>query len=257
MPFTPAHPAAVLPVHAVARRLGLRLPLSALVIGSMAPDFEYFFRLKPYGRFGHSPLGLLVFSLPVGLAAWIMFRGLVAPALLRLLPPGLAAALWNGRTRASPAALVGLAAVAVLVGAMTHAVWDLFTHGGQTISTLLPVIRERVAPTVMPRLRWYTVLQYVSTIVGLAVIGVASVRWVLRQPPEARRFAPGQPLHSLGVVAFLIASAAVGGVVNSLRGVAGGIFTALAFGAVGGMVALTIALIAYGVVVFGAPSRVE
>ena len=238
MPFTPAHAAAVLPVCAVARRLGLRLPLSALVIGSMAPDFEYFFRLKPYGRFGHSPLGLLVFSLPVGLAAWIMFRGLVAPALLRLLPPG-------------------LAAVAVLVGAMTHAVWDLFTHGGQTISTLLPVIRERVAPTVMPRLRWYTVLQYVSTIVGLAIIGVASVRWVLRQPPEARRFAPGQPLHSLGVVAFLIASAVVGGVVNALRGVAGGIFTALAFGAVGGMVALTIALIAYGVVVFGAPSRVE
>jgi hypothetical protein len=109
----------------------------------------------------------------------------------------------------------------------------------------------------MPRLRWYTVLQYVSTIVGLTVIGLASVRWVLRQPPEARRFAPGQPLQSLGVAAFLIASAAVGGVVNALRGVAGGIYTALAFGAVGGMVALTIALIAYGVVVFGAPSRVE
>src|SRR5581483_12465816 len=40
VPFTLAHPAAVLPL----RRRGL--VFSALVVGSMAPDFEYFFGLK-------------------------------------------------------------------------------------------------------------------------------------------------------------------------------------------------------------------
>ena len=37
MPFTVSHAAAVLPLQ----RLGL--PLTALMIGSMAPDFGYFF----------------------------------------------------------------------------------------------------------------------------------------------------------------------------------------------------------------------
>ena len=39
MPLTIAHPAAVLPFR------HSRLPISALVIGSLAPDFEYFLHL--------------------------------------------------------------------------------------------------------------------------------------------------------------------------------------------------------------------
>jgi hypothetical protein len=38
MPFTLAHAVAVVPFH---RRLGRRVPLSSLVVGSIAPDLAY------------------------------------------------------------------------------------------------------------------------------------------------------------------------------------------------------------------------
>jgi uncharacterized protein DUF4184 len=89
VPLTPAHAAAALPLERVTRALGIALPMSALMIGTWTPDFEYVLLLRPGGKFGHTPLGLLVFCLPLGLLAWATFRAVVAPALLPLLPPGL------------------------------------------------------------------------------------------------------------------------------------------------------------------------
>src|SRR5207237_829207 len=76
--------------------------LSALIIGTWTPDFEYVLLLRPGGKFGHTPLGILVFCLPLGLAVWAVFQGLVAPALLPLLPPGLERRA--GAARRAPAA---------------------------------------------------------------------------------------------------------------------------------------------------------
>jgi hypothetical protein len=47
MPFTFAHPAAVLPLR---RFCPDRLVWSALVIGTVSPDLEYFVRLAPSAR---------------------------------------------------------------------------------------------------------------------------------------------------------------------------------------------------------------
>jgi hypothetical protein len=80
MPFTLAHPAAV--VH-LARG---RLPFSGLVIGSMAPDFEYVLRGRAVGEIGHTLPGLFVFCIPVGLASYACFQYLVKPAAIALLP---------------------------------------------------------------------------------------------------------------------------------------------------------------------------
>ena len=69
MPLTIAHPAAVLPF-----RHG-RLPLSALVVGSIAPDFEYVLQLYPRSDFSHTALGLFTFCLPSGMIAlWVFQR---------------------------------------------------------------------------------------------------------------------------------------------------------------------------------------
>lgn len=46
LPLTFAHPAAVLPFS----RKSKYIHFSALVLGSMAPDFEYFLRGRPIGR---------------------------------------------------------------------------------------------------------------------------------------------------------------------------------------------------------------
>ena len=63
MPFTLSHPAVVLPF---AR---WKLILSALVIGSMTPDFEYFIDIVTDHdvQIGHSISGIFLFCIPVGL----------------------------------------------------------------------------------------------------------------------------------------------------------------------------------------------
>jgi hypothetical protein len=225
--------------------MDLPLPLSALVIGSLAPDFEYLYHLRPYGPFGHSVLGLVAFCLPLGLGAWIAFRALVAPALLRLLPPGLAAALQADAGPAPRLTVALLAATAVLLGAASHDVWDAFTHQHGWAVTQLSVLRAPV-PTLFPGLPWYTLLQHGSTVVGLVAITIAAARWVCRQPPEACRLTPGQASRSRAVALALLGAGALGAVANAARGLQDGVAQALGFAAVGGMAALALALLAYG-----------
>ncbi|SEP14833.1 DUF4184 family protein [Paenibacillus sp. OV219] len=57
MPFTFAHPAYALPLKFINPRY---LSATGLVLGSMAPDFEYFLTLEPHQTIGHSFSGLFV-----------------------------------------------------------------------------------------------------------------------------------------------------------------------------------------------------
>jgi hypothetical protein len=71
MPFTLSHPAAILPLRLLLGRFGV---LSALVIGSMAPDFPYFVG-KPWPRiFTHTLESVVWFSLPVGWCVYVLFE---------------------------------------------------------------------------------------------------------------------------------------------------------------------------------------
>jgi len=79
MPLTISHPAAAVPLA----RSGLAL--SALVIGSMTPDFPYFFPFFPYGYISHSLIGLLIYCLPVGLFSLGVFHFLIKYPVLSLL----------------------------------------------------------------------------------------------------------------------------------------------------------------------------
>lgn len=83
MPLTFAHPAAILPGYQWRDR---GVPFSALVIGSMSPDFEYFLRLEPIGHFAHTIPGVFVFCLPTGLLVYGLYRVLLSPVVPALLP---------------------------------------------------------------------------------------------------------------------------------------------------------------------------
>ncbi|MEZ5316129.1 MAG: DUF4184 family protein [Vicinamibacterales bacterium] len=76
MPLTPCHAAAAWPV----RRMLPALPLAPLVVGMMSPDVEYLIRLAPAGRNFHTPLGIVVFCLPVSLLiVAVLDRWIVPP----------------------------------------------------------------------------------------------------------------------------------------------------------------------------------
>src|SRR5437899_2378733 len=79
MPFTLSHPAAVIPV----RKYGV---LSALVVGSLAPDIFYFIpRVRQIG-YGHTLPGLFFFCLPLGLAVLCLFHIFLKRPLISLFP---------------------------------------------------------------------------------------------------------------------------------------------------------------------------
>ena len=84
MPFTFAHPAAAVPLR---RWLGRAGVLSALVIGSMAPDLTYFVPFGVDRASTHSLTGVLWFCLPLGVVTYYIFNFLVRPVMYVLLPP--------------------------------------------------------------------------------------------------------------------------------------------------------------------------
>ena len=170
MPFTLSHPAAVAPLRWIVRRD--RLPLEAVVIGAMSPDFEYLLRLEPLSLVSHSMHGLLVFCLPVGLltlALWVSLLRVPVRALFALLPSDGDAprtVAWWGR-----------AALALLVGSATHLFWDAFTHRDEWGPVIIPSLRSTAFTIGGVGVPLYNVLQHVSSLVGGIVVGI----WLWRK----------------------------------------------------------------------------
>lgn len=237
MPVTPAHAAAAWPLH----RAMPRLPLAALVIGTLAPDLEYVLHLEPRGKFGHTPAGLVVFCLPVTLVLWAVWRALIRPALTRLLPPALrraAEAPPPGRR----SDVLPLAVFAALLGAATHVLWDGFTHPGGWAIALMPALER---PAFGSGVEWFSLLQYVSSAAGCVIVAIWIGRELRRHPADARRTTPGERARLLRAAAFVAAVTLLVGGINALF--ARGLAPRLGRAAVGGMLGLGVALAAYGV----------
>ncbi|MBY8865293.1 DUF4184 family protein [Streptomyces sennicomposti] len=186
MPFTLSHAAAVLPaVRGDGTGRG-RLTPALLVAGSFAPDMTYYAAsvvpgAMEFGTVTHSFAG--VFTVDV-LTAWVLVAAwlLVREPLVALLPParqGRWAALTRcgaPRARVRPASLMWWYVSAAL-GALTHVVWDAFTHFDRWGMRVFPVLGRPLAGA---PLYWY--LQYGGSAVAAVVI-VAFVVRVLRRTP--------------------------------------------------------------------------
>jgi len=239
MPFTICHAAAVWPVRRAARWL----PLDALVLGAMSPDFEYVLRLAIRGRYWHTPEGLVLACVPAVLLACCAWRGLVRPALVPLLPRGmLPATLPNVPVR--PGTLAA-AAFAAWLGAVTHVLWEGFTHRTGWAVLRLPFLAEPALAVGIGR-PWYNLLQHASTLVGAVILVAWGAAWVRGHPADARRFAPGQARVLLRTAMGLLGVALAASVANGARAVDAGLEWMLGYAAVGGMAGLAIAATAFG-----------
>jgi hypothetical protein len=173
MPLAPAHPAAVLPLQ----RLGL--PLSALVVGAVAPDLPVYLPVGVSYATTHSARGLPVVVVLGLVMLWLWFALLrdavvdLTPSLRRRAP---------ARARLDRGAWL-LAPLAVAIGAATHVLWDSATHDYGFLVHHLTFLSEEYGP--LPLYRW---AQHTSTVVGTIV--VAAYGWLaLRGRPLAPRAA--------------------------------------------------------------------
>ncbi|MFE0803719.1 DUF4184 family protein [Streptomyces sp. NPDC058812] len=160
----------------------------ALVAGSFSPDMTYYAAsflsgAMEFGDVTHSFPG--VFTVDV-LIAWVLVAVwlLVREPLVTLLPragQGRAATLLRcGAPRARVgASLVARWYVSAVLGALTHVVWDAFTHLDRWGMRVFPVLGREIAGS---PLYWY--LQYGGSAVAAVVIAVFLVR-ALRRAPRA------------------------------------------------------------------------
>jgi hypothetical protein len=206
MPFTLAHPAAVLPLRRV--RLLRSVPL---IIGAMVPDVPYYlpWRLaKHIPPVTHTALGTLTVDLPIGLLLllliWLLRTPLAAP-----LWPRAGAKCFGALERFGSRPLNwALAPLSILVGVWTHLAWDSFTHADGWMVLRISALSAPVS------FFSYTgelchVLQYASSVFGLLVLAI----WfaLLPAPAAPIRHAERSTGGPLLLAALFVAAAAAGG----------------------------------------------
>src|ERR1700731_4223353 len=174
MPFTLAHPAAILPLR------GLRyLRTVPLIIGAMTPDLPYFVPAH-FGLIGpetHSVTASFTTCLVLGYAAlggvFLLPRPLTALLSAR--------ARWLCLTALAPFSRRplewALAPVSIILGVWTHLLWDSFTHNDGWMVRRGGGLRATVAFGEYSGTVCH-VLQYLSSAFGLAAMAV----WYWRRP---------------------------------------------------------------------------
>lgn len=185
MPFTASHALIALPF--------IRTPLvpAAIAIGAMTPDLPLFLRgIGLNYSFTHT-FANVVWTALVALVLLLVWRAVLRPAVPELAPLWLSRRLpdgWShgGVSGAGQAVGVGerrsyplLLAISLVLGVLSHIVWDLFTHEGRWGTQLTPALEVMWGP--MPGYKW---LQHGSSVMGLLIIGVWALVWLLRRAPR-------------------------------------------------------------------------
>jgi hypothetical protein len=223
MPFTPSHAVVALPF------VGTPLVPAAIAVGAMTPDLPLFVRGTPI-RYGwtHDLLWLPT-TVVLALVLLLVWRCALRPAVRELSPAPLAARLpgeWDagavaslretfGRGRPDAAApgrswtAVPLLVVSLVIGVVSHIVWDLFTHEGRWGVAAIPALDTAWGP-----LDGYKWLQHGSSVVGLAILAVWGLVWLARRRPEASvtRVLPAwvRWVWMLSLPAILVAALVIG-----------------------------------------------
>jgi hypothetical protein len=224
VPFTISHLAAALPAD---RLLGRQLPLVALAVGAMSPDLEFFLRGRIERTIGHTAHGAVLMDVPLGLLFIAALTWLVIPAIGSLLSTQnghLGGALQRslglpGHAWRDPRSLAQIV-LALLIGAGSHIVWDVFT---QPAATDPAGVRYR-------SLAWldrfsfsigeadfalHSVLHWASTVLGLIAVMLAFDRWIDRHPSPTETVGSPRPVPAItrrvgwvlaigGTAAFLV-----------------------------------------------------
>ena len=199
MPFTVSHAVAVLPL--VRDR---RLVPAALVIGSWVPDLPYFVPFLGGSGWTHAASGPVTIDLALGLLVLALWQLLLRRPLTDLAPDGLRERVPPPR-RLDRASVLG-AAVSVVLGAMTHVVWDTLTHRARWGTTHLPALSAALGP--LPVYKW---LQFASGLLGLLGVVVWLALWFCRAPrqPVPSRVRPAVRRAVWGGVVVVVVLAAV------------------------------------------------
>jgi hypothetical protein len=191
MPFTISHAAAAIPFRRT------RLVLSALIVGCMAPDFEYFLHGRISSRWSHNLHGAFEFALPASLLVLAVFHWIVKRPVSALLPRSVQRRVVFEEFKFWPLSRLPMIVLSILIGIGTHLLWDNFTHNGRWVVEHIAWFHRTT--TVLGRsMQYYKLAQHVSTVVGLVLLCLWFLDWYRRQPEH------DLPVYSLSAAAKFI-----------------------------------------------------
>lgn len=194
MPWTFAHPAAVLPLRRWCPR---QLSFLGLVVGSCTPDLGYHLHRFDIATLAHTLAGLFIVCLPSGVLLAVLLQRF-ARLLIRPLPrwhrDALAPLTSGGWPQGGRAWLV--MAASVWLGALTHVVWDAFTHHGGWVVQHWALLRGPLPGMGGPAV--FHLLQHASSLAGALALAVAYWRFLRGRPP------PAQPASDTGRYTLLV-----------------------------------------------------
>lgn len=163
MPFTLSHSALVLPFLK-----NKKLSATALIVGSMSPDFEYFFRMRMQSEISHTFWGIFLIDFPLGLIVMFAFHEIIKKPLIANLPPFLQQRLrelkqfdWVAYFKSN----VVVVLTSFFLGTVSHILWDSFTHWDGYFVQRLPFFNVEIYTIPI-----YKIAQHLSSIVGLLLI---------------------------------------------------------------------------------------
>jgi hypothetical protein len=170
MPFTFAHPVIVFPLKN--KYFSKFFSLTALIIGSMFPDFEYFIRMILKSIYSHTILGIFLFNLPLGIIFCFIFHNIIRNELFVNLPYFLRIRLsvyiefnWNNYFIKNPIQII----ISLLIGSFSHILWDSFTHINGYFVEKISFLKYSIVINNIS-IPVYKILQHFSSIIGCLVI---------------------------------------------------------------------------------------
>jgi hypothetical protein len=163
MPFTLSHPAIILPFFK-----NKKWSITGLVIGSMSPDFEFFFRMRTQSEISHTFLGLLLIDLPLAIIVVVVFHGIIKHTLIANSPDFVQNRLvelknsnWFDYFKKNS----GIVLASFFLGAASHFFLDSLTHWDGYIVQRVSFLNDIIFS--IPLYEW---AQYISSIIGLIAI---------------------------------------------------------------------------------------
>ena len=118
---------------------------TGLIVGSLSPDFEYFFKMSVDSIHSHSRLGLFYFDLPVTIVLAILFHQLVKVNLIGNLPAFLQKRFQDTLHFNFLKYLKNnwwIFLYSAIIGAGSHLFWDSFTHNNRFFSRQFSTIYQ-------------------------------------------------------------------------------------------------------------------
>lgn len=168
MPFTLAHPAAVVFIK------NKYLNLTALVLGSMAPDFIYFLLFTPSSNIGHTVWGSIFINIPICFFLNFIYYRYIKDPFIYNLPSKLYenySWLMKVDNKVINVREIFIFIYSSILGMITHVFWDSFTHKTGYFVSKIEFLRSYI-DIFGHKIYLYKIGQHGGTLVGFVIIAI-------------------------------------------------------------------------------------